>query len=63
MTVLLFWDRGDPSLTFYSTLLMLAASLWVIAGFLFAGVDEYAGETGGGGNALKDAVRSLSAAR
>ncbi|WP_273429958.1 MFS transporter [Marinobacter sp.] len=63
MTVLLFWDRGDPSLAFYSALLVLAAGLWIIAGFLFAGVDEYAGETGGGGNALKDAVQSLSLLR
>ncbi|EMP56113.1 hypothetical protein MSNKSG1_09578 [Marinobacter santoriniensis NKSG1] len=63
MTALLFWDRGEPSLTFYATLLLLAAVLWVIAGFLFANVEEYAGETGGGGNAMTEAIRSLSLLR
>jgi len=63
LTVLLFWDRGDPSLLFYTLLLSLAAALWVIAGLLFASVDEQAGETGGGGNALGEAVKSLSLLR
>ena len=63
LTVLLFWDRGDPSLGFYTVLLLLAAVLWVIAGTLFANVEEYAGETGGGGNALTEAVKSLSLLR
>ncbi len=47
-------------MAFYTALLLLAASLWVIAGVLFAGVDEHPGETGGGGNAINDAVSSLS---
>ncbi len=63
LTVLLFWDRGDPGVLFYTLLLLLAASLWVVAGFLFASVDEYEGETGGGGNALGEAVKSLSLLR
>ncbi|MCK7546824.1 MFS transporter [Marinobacter koreensis] len=63
MTALLFWNRGEPSLTFYATLLLLAAVLWVIAGFLFANVEEYAGETGGGANAMTEAIRSLSLLR
>jgi len=63
LTLLLFWDRGDPSLGFYTVLLLLAAVLWVIAGTLFANVEEYAGETGGGGNALTEAVKSLSLLR
>lgn len=60
LTALLFWDRGDPSVLFYTLLLLLAAGLWIIAGLLFASVDEYEGETGGGGSALKQAVQSLS---
>ncbi|XKH01507.1 MFS transporter [Marinobacter nauticus] len=63
LTMLLFWDRGDPSVGFYTFLLLLAAVLWVIAGTLFANVEEYAGETGGGGNALTEAVKSLSLLR
>ena len=60
LTVLLFWDRSDPSMAFYTALLLLAAALWVIAGVLFANVDEHPGETGGGGNAINTAVSSLS---
>ncbi|RBW49336.1 MFS transporter [Marinobacter sp. F3R11] len=63
LTVLLFWERGDPTLAFYSLLLLLAAALWIIAGFLFAGVKEQKGETGGGGNAIREAFKSLSLLR
>lgn len=63
LTVLLFWDRGDPSLLFYTLLLLLAAVLWIIAGLLFASVDELPGETGGGGSALRQAIKSLSLLR
>ena len=63
LTALLFFDRGDPGVGFYAVLLILAASLWVIAGFLFASVDEYTGETGGGGSALSQAFKSLSLLR
>ncbi|WP_166254477.1 MFS transporter [Marinobacter salicampi] len=63
LTLLLFWDRGDPSLVFYVILLLLASSLWLVAGGLFAGVEEEAGETGGGGNALKKAFSSLTLLR
>ncbi|MDO3720482.1 MFS transporter [Marinobacter sp. chi1] len=60
MTLLLFWGQEDPNVAFYGLLLLLAAGLWVIAGFLFAGVQEYEGETSGGGNALAEAFKSLS---
>ncbi|AXS85211.1 MFS transporter [Marinobacter sp. Arc7-DN-1] len=63
LTVLLFWERGDPTIGFYTVLLLLAAALWVIAGLLFAGVKEFEGETGGGGNAINEAFRSLSLLR
>ncbi len=63
LTGLLFWDRGDPTIAFYTVLLLLAATLWVIAGLLFANVEEYAGETGGGGNAIDEAFQSLSLLR
>lgn len=63
LTALLFWDRGDPTIGFYSMLLLLASVLWIIAGFLFAGVEEYNGETGGGGNPMAEAFSSLSLLR
>ncbi|MFN2359590.1 MAG: MFS transporter [Marinobacter sp.] len=63
LTALLFWDRGDPTIAFYTVLLLLAAALWIIAGLLFSGVTEYQGETGGGGNAMSEAFKSLSLLR
>ncbi|MFL1482592.1 MFS transporter [Marinobacter sp. LN3S78] len=63
LTVLLFWDRGEPSMLFYTLLLLLAAGFWVVAGMLFASVDEYEGETSGGGNALRDAFNNLGLLR
>lgn len=63
LTGLLFWDRGDPTLTFYTVLLLLSAVLWVVAGALFANVEEHEGETSGGGNALTEALKSLSLLR
>lgn len=63
LTVLLFWDRGNPSVLFYAVLFLVAAGLWVVASTLFASVDEYAGETGGGGNALAEAFKNLSLLR
>ena len=63
LTMLLFWNQGDPSTGFYVMLLLLAASLWVIAGILFAGIDEEPGATSGGGSALTEAIKSLSLLR
>ncbi|MFL1464842.1 MFS transporter [Marinobacter sp. HN1S83] len=63
LTALLFWDRGDPGIVFYTLLLLLAAGLWVIAGLLFANIQEHQGETGGGGNAMTEALKRLSLLR
>ena len=63
LTVVLFWDQGDPGVLFYTLLLLLAAGLWIIAGLLFSAVDEFAGETGGGGSALRQAFKSLTLLR
>lgn len=63
LTVVLFWEKGEPSMLFYSLLLLLAAGLWLVAGVVFAGIDEYEGETSGGGNALKDAAKNLGLLR
>lgn len=63
LTALLFWDRGDPGIAFYTLLLLLAAVLWVIAGLLFANIQEHQGETGGGGNAMTEALKSLTLLR
>jgi hypothetical protein len=63
LTALLFWDRGDPGVGFYTVLLLLAAGLWIIAGILFANIQEHEGETDGGDNAIREAFNSLSLLR
>jgi len=63
LTTLLLRDGGEPSLQFYTLLLVFAALLWLVAGALFANIDEYAGETGGGGHALGQAIKSLGLLR
>lgn len=59
ITLLVFSTHRDPSLTFYTALLFGAGLLWLGAALMFARVDEFEGETAGGGNALDDALRSL----
>ncbi|MDY6941700.1 MAG: MFS transporter [Pseudomonadota bacterium] len=60
ITMLAFSTNRDPSLPFYTGLLFGAGLLWMGAALLFSRIDEFAGETAGGGNALNDAIRSLS---
>lgn len=60
LTVLLFWDQNATSMGFYVLLLLLAASFWIAASLLFAGISEAPGETAGGGNALREAISNLS---
>lgn len=57
--LLLFGGSNDPDLRFYSMLLLAAGLSWFAAAAIFAGVDEFRGETAGGGNALGEAFRSL----
>lgn len=57
--LLLFEGSNDPDMRFYSLLLLAAGLCWFLAAAVFAGVDEFHGETGGGGNALRQALGSL----
>ncbi|MGD8395004.1 MAG: MFS transporter, partial [Candidatus Eiseniibacteriota bacterium] len=52
---------GDAG--FYGLLLVAAGALWLLAALVYARVEEFAGETGGGGNALAEAVRRLDLLR
>jgi MFS family permease len=59
LTLALFAGQRHPSLAFYAGLLVGAALLWWLAAALFARIREEAGETGGGGNALRQALGHL----
>ena len=54
---------GGTATAILTVVLLLAAGFWVVAGVLFASIDEYAGETSGGGNALRDAINNLGLLR
>lgn len=56
----LFGGSNDPDMRFYSMLLLAAGLCWFVAAAIFARVDEFRGETGGGGNALRQAFVSLN---
>ena len=58
--LLLFGD-DNSSMVFYSLLLLAAGLAWWAAAAVFSTVDEFHGETTGGGNALRQAFRSLGA--
>ena len=60
-----FWlfVAGDPDKRFYTLLLIVAGLLWMAAALLFSRIDEYEGETAGGGNALRRAWESLALLR
>lgn len=61
--VLLFGGGRDPGMAFYSILLLAAGACWWLAAAVFARVEEFRGETAGGGNALRAAWRSLGLLR
>ncbi|MEJ2514231.1 MAG: MFS transporter [Gammaproteobacteria bacterium] len=44
-------------------ILLLAAGLWILASLIFAGLEEQPGATEGGGNAGREAIRSLGLLR
>lgn len=53
-------EQGTP---FFAVLLASAGALWLLAAFLFSRIIEYPGATGGGGNAITEAVRQLGLIR
>ncbi|MDX1804093.1 MAG: MFS transporter [Alcanivorax sp.] len=63
LTVLIFAGDRDPATGFYVALLVGAGLIWLAAGAVFGGVDEYPGATAGGNNALVEAVANLSLLR
>lgn len=63
LVLFLFFIEGGRTDHRYILLLALAAICWVLAAFVFASVEEFAGETGGGANALRKAIESLSLLR
>jgi hypothetical protein len=51
--------RESDSAATFATLLLVAGGVWLSAGGLMSFLDEKPGATAGGGNALKEAARSL----
>lgn len=56
-------DPGSAEPAFFGALIVAAGLLWLAAAGVFATVREFEGETGGGGNALAEALRRLSLLR
>lgn len=58
-----FFHEASASRAFFVLILAAAAGLWLLAALVFVTLREPSGATSGGGNALKEAVRSLSLLR
>ncbi len=61
--LLLLGDGSEPGVRFYTLLLVAAGACWFVAAVVFARIQEFAGETAGGGNALAAAWRGLGLLR
>ena len=55
--------RGGDSPLFYAALLAGAGLLWLLASLVFSGLEEHAGETGGGGKGPREALGRLDLLR
>jgi len=58
--VIIFAPEMDGQRPLFVALLGAGVALWVVAALLYAGIPEVAGATEGGGNALTEAVKSMS---
>ncbi len=58
--VIIFAPEMDGQRPLFVALLGAGVVLWVVAALLYAGIPEVAGATEGGGNALTEAVKSMS---
>ncbi len=57
--IVVFAPALDASRMLFALLLGIAALLWLVAALLYARIPEMPGATSGGGNAFREAVRSL----
>ena len=58
--IVIFAPEVEGSKAIFAALLGGAALLWLLAALLYANVPEVAGATAGGGNAIAEAIKSLS---
>ncbi|MGM0907345.1 MAG: MFS transporter [Pseudomonadota bacterium] len=58
--VIIFAPEMDGQRPLFVALLGTGVVLWVVAALLYAGIPEVAGATEGGGNALTEAIKSMS---
>jgi len=58
--VIIFAPEMDGQRPLFVALLGAGVALWVVAALLYAGIPEVAGATEGGGNALTEAIKSMS---
>jgi len=52
-------EPGRQDIHLFVALLAVAGALWIFAAFLFGRLAEYSGATGGGGNAITEALRQM----
>ena len=59
-TFMIIKSKENLGVEFYSYIIFFAASLWLVGAFVYSNIKEFPGETTGGGNAFKEALKRLS---
>ncbi len=57
--ILLLNPHPEQDIRYYTTLIFAAALLWLLAALVYSGINEFAGETTGGRNGLKEAFLKI----
>lgn len=59
-TFMIMMSKENLGVEFYSYIIFFASSLWLLGAFVYSYIKEFPGETTGGGNAFKEALKRLS---
>ena len=59
-TFMIIKSKENLGVEFYSYIIFFAASLWLVGAFVYSNIKEFPGETAGGGNAYKEALKRLN---
>lgn len=60
---MIYQSKSDAGITFYSYTIFFASAMWLISALIYVGIQEFPGETAGGKNGWKEALRRMDLVR